>query len=71
MKKTKIPSFRQEYTCAMCGGKFNTGWSDVEAMKEYIALFGKAALDEQMKVVCDDCFKKVITSLPKFNEEKK
>jgi hypothetical protein len=48
-----------EYTCAACGGVFGKGWSDEEAAAESVELFGEWPA-EQMAVVCDDCFNKMV-----------
>lgn len=47
-----------EFTCAMCKGKFNKGRSDEDAADEAEVLFGTRDTSE-MDVVCDDCWKKM------------
>lgn len=45
----------QTYTCAMCGGVFESDWSDEDALAEKDALWGDTPVDE-CDVVCDDCW---------------
>jgi len=51
-----------EFTCAICLETFDKGWSDDEAAKEYDEVFPDAQGD--IDVVCDDCYKKMITTMP-------
>lgn len=44
-----------EYKCAMCGGVFEKGWTDEEAMKESKEIWGEIP-EEDLVVICDDCF---------------
>lgn len=47
----------KEYTCAMCGGVFETGWSDEEAKQEYAENFGPViSTHDEGVIVCDDCY---------------
>ena len=49
-----------EFKCAMCGGIFEKGWTDEEAMKECKENFGeKMASAEDYEVVCNDCYQKI------------
>lgn len=43
----------------MCGGAFEYGWSDEEAIKEATEAFGKPPAEWKCKaaVVCDDCYR--------------
>ncbi len=60
-----------EYTCALCGGVFKKGWPDEEAQAESKKLWGNIP-DEDMELVCDDCFKKCSPDAnPKLYEEYK
>jgi hypothetical protein len=43
------------YTCALCGGTFEKGLTDEEALAEKDALFPGVPL-EDCDIVCDDCF---------------
>ena len=43
------------YTCAACGGVFESDWSDEDAAMEAKTLWGDMPADE-MVVICDDCF---------------
>ena len=47
-----------QYECAACGGIFDKGRPDEEAVREYVELF-PTHVDEPREVVCDDCFKKM------------
>jgi hypothetical protein len=40
----------------MCGGVFEKGRSDEEAMKEMTDILGPIPSDEPIDIVCDDCF---------------
>lgn len=44
------------YTCAECGGEFESDWTEEEAQAERLALFGDVP-EEDMEQVCDDCFR--------------
>lgn len=44
-----------EYTCALCGGTFEKGWSDEEAADELSVLFPGVSTAE-CELICDDCF---------------
>lgn len=49
-----------EYKCAMCGGIFEKGWTDEEAVEECKENFGEEMTctgDNEM--VCDDCYSKI------------
>lgn len=46
------------YVCEDCGGRFESDWTDDEAMAECYLLFGPIPEEDQM-VLCDDCFKKL------------
>ncbi len=49
-----------EYKCAMCGGVFEKGLTDEEAMKECVENFGEEmASAEDNDVVCDSCYKNI------------
>jgi hypothetical protein len=47
----------EQFTCAVCQGTFDKGWSDDEARQECTEIFGEWK-DEDCVVVCDDCFVK-------------
>jgi hypothetical protein len=49
----------ETFTCEMCGGNYEKGWSDEEAEAEAKALFGELALQDRV-VVCEDCYKRVV-----------
>lgn len=48
-----------EFKCDECGGVFEKGWSDEEAYAEQENNFGDMP-NEQMAIVCDDCFKEIM-----------
>lgn len=43
------------YTCARCGGVFEKGWSDEEALAETKTKFPETPLEEKV-IICHDCF---------------
>lgn len=47
-----------EYQCARCGGTFEKGWSDEEAMDEMLDTWQGQSGD--VVVICDDCFEQVM-----------
>lgn len=46
----------EKYTCAMCGGTFDKGWSDAEALAELAAKF-QGFGPEECGLVCDQCYR--------------
>lgn len=48
------------YVCDMCGGTFNKGRPDEEAYAECASIFGEQSLQEELSVVCDDCWVKLV-----------
>lgn len=52
-----------KYTCAECGGQFETTWTDEEATAEAKGLFPDAS-PKDMGVVCDVCWRKIMGLLP-------
>lgn len=57
MKKKIETKQRDPYTCAMCGGTFETqdDWTEEDRMKEKEENFPDVPLEE-CDVVCDDCY---------------
>jgi len=51
------------YKCAECGETFEKGWSDEEAIGEAEAVLGTYD-EENMAVVCDDCYQKIMREHP-------
>jgi hypothetical protein len=55
-----IPVFRKKdemnYTCAICLGEFEEGWSDEEAREELRENFG-AVSTKNCEIICDDCYR--------------
>jgi hypothetical protein len=47
-----------EYKCEACGGVFEKGWSDDEAVAELDATFGGVPV-EDCAIICDDCYRKM------------
>jgi DNA-directed RNA polymerase subunit RPC12/RpoP len=45
------------YTCAHCGGTFESGWSDEDANAEALENWGvtDASRRDDMAEICDDC----------------
>jgi len=48
-----------QYTCALCGGTFDKGWSEEEAEAEAKLLWGDMP-EEDREVICDTCFQSEI-----------
>lgn len=51
------------YKCAECSETFEKGWSDEEAIGEAEAVLGTYD-EENMAVVCDDCYQKIMREHP-------
>lgn len=48
---------RTTYVCARCGGTFDKGWTDEEALAEKEVLWGpEIDRAEQFIILCNDCF---------------
>lgn len=43
-----------EYECALCGGIFEKGWTDAEALAEYSVSIPEEHKSDDNVVVCDD-----------------
>jgi DNA-directed RNA polymerase subunit RPC12/RpoP len=52
--------------CARCGKEMEpmTPEEEEEALAEMVKLFGPGAIDQEMAVVCDDCFQIVRPDSP-------
>jgi hypothetical protein len=50
--------FSRYYKCASCGGIFEKGWADSEAVNEQKMIFPGIPLCD-CELVCEDCFKKI------------
>lgn len=59
---------RKEVTCEYCGDTFTPGWSDEERDAEYARNFADVEKDEPKLLVCDACYKIIMTF---FNREVK
>jgi hypothetical protein len=51
------------YACAKCKQTFEKGWSDEEALAEAAELF-EETVGEHPAIVCDVCFREIISSMP-------
>ena len=49
-----------QYTCSLCKETFEKGWTDSEAIAEYVATFTEEEREDVTEVVCDDCYKKIM-----------
>lgn len=45
------------FKCEKCGGVFDKGWTDEEAVHELHTTFGENEDVADCAVVCDDCYK--------------
>ena len=54
------------FTCDMCGGTFEQGWTDEEAEAEYAGSFNELSPEqkEDRGEVCDDCYKVIMGEVP-------
>ena len=57
-----------EYKCAICGGIFEKGWTDEEAIKEMKDNFGKEMTVDDCGLVCDDCYNEMFPSFKEATE---
>ncbi len=46
------------YTCAICGGTFETDRPEEDVIEELNQVFGNVPIQE-CEIVCDDCYKKL------------
>lgn len=46
------------FKCVMCGGEFESGWTEEESHAELVSTFGDIPSDDCV-LVCDDCYQKV------------
>ena len=52
-----------EYKCAMCGGVFEKGWTDEEAIDECKENFSEEIVTAgDLETVCDDCYQKILNN---------
>jgi hypothetical protein len=51
-----VNDFTKDFTCDKCNEAFYKGWSDEEAMKEFEEAPWNVP-DDEIGVICDDCFK--------------
>lgn len=59
-----------EYTCQLCGGEFqsNSDWSDDDAKAEWEKNFPDDKWEDRA-IVCDDCYKPIMTNVNKLRAE--
>jgi len=55
------------YTCAQCGGTFESDRSPGEADAEAKRLFGADVLVKDCDVICDVCFKAIFGETPSIH----
>ncbi len=53
--QSEIKKSENTFTCALCGGTFEKGWTDEEMMDEAEKNFGDIAFEGN--TVCDDCYR--------------
>ena len=60
-----------EYKCAMCGGVFQGDVSTEDSLAEVKANGWEHVPKEQMDVICEDCYQKMVAARPprRFNKE--
>jgi DNA-directed RNA polymerase subunit RPC12/RpoP len=51
----------RSYTCSDCGQTFDTARPDEEAQQEAVANFGKRGDAPGMAIVCDDCYREIMS----------
>jgi hypothetical protein len=49
------------FTCALCGGTFEKGRSDDEALEEARENFGADMLKAPQGVICEDCYQEFMS----------
>jgi hypothetical protein len=54
------------FTCAMCGWRGPSAWTEAEAQAEYEQLFNDPGPTER---VCDKCFQQMIALKPPFRHK--
>ncbi len=55
-----IPVASAKFTCGECGGEFDFEWSDEEARAEAIRN-GFNPDSDDMAIICDNCYQKVMS----------
>lgn len=63
MDKGASVSEPRTYRCENCGEEFEYGWSDEDAHAEAEATFGQRGDAPGMAIVCDDCYRLLMTGL--------
>ncbi len=57
----------ETYTCVLCGGVFEKGWSDSDALMEFQEVFSeemRAADTELPSLACDPCYRRAMAECP-------
>jgi hypothetical protein len=57
MNEDKLNTFK----CSHCGGIFEKGWSDEEALKELEDNFGVTEKNKDVDILCDDCYEEFMS----------
>ena len=60
IKGRNISMENNQYQCLCCKGIFEKGWSDEEAIKEMEENNFDSYSPEELAIVCDDCYKKIM-----------
>lgn len=47
---------KNQFQCSACGGIFDKGWSDKDALHEFRESYPTMPMEEAA-IICDDCFK--------------
>lgn len=55
---TKAEIGPNQYQCSVCGGIFDKGWSDEQAVEELKKNFSGSGDPDDCDILCDDCYKK-------------
>lgn len=58
---------RPTYTCDACGGTFEHGWSEEEAVAKAQPTFTEGELSDVV-IVCDDCLRDMRAAMPDLDE---
>ena len=51
------------FSCQVCGRIFQKEWNNKDAIKEYERKFKKPFKKEEVTLLCDSCYKKVLAKL--------
>lgn len=62
------PLASNEYRCASCAGVFEKGWTNEEAEAERAMNGWESMADDDMALVCEDCYQKLMFSVERRTE---